>query len=94
MAGPGDNTRNRPKNGSDTDAFKRAVTVCMRAISGDNELEVGFAKDKPALAGNRARLPELPKKPSPDACGKAFCSSTFGAFPSKRYASKPRANCS
>ncbi|MEW9834211.1 cobaltochelatase subunit CobT [Mesorhizobium marinum] len=65
MAGPGDNTRNKPKNGSDTDAFKRAVTVCMRAISGDNELEVGFAKDKPALAGNRARLPELPKKPSP-----------------------------
>ena len=64
MAGPGDNTRNRPKNGSDTDAFKRAVTVCMRAISGDNELEVGFAKDKPALAGNRARLPELPKKPT------------------------------
>src|SRR5690606_280083 len=64
MAGPGDNTRNRPKSGSDTDAFKRAVTVCMRAISGDNELEVGFAKDKPALAGNRARLPELPKKPT------------------------------
>ncbi|HEY6632699.1 MAG TPA: cobaltochelatase subunit CobT [Rhizobiaceae bacterium] len=64
MAGPGDNTRNRPKNGSDADAFKRAVTVCMRAISGDNELEVAFAKDKPALAGNRARLPELPKKPS------------------------------
>ena len=31
MAGPGDNTRNKPKNGSDTDAFKRAVTVCMRA---------------------------------------------------------------
>jgi cobaltochelatase CobT len=64
MAGPGDNTRNRPRNGSDTDVFKRAVTVCMRAISADNELEVGFAKDKPALAGNRARLPELPKKPT------------------------------
>jgi len=62
MAGPGDNTRNKPKNGSDTDVFKRAVTVCMRAISGDHELEVGFAKDKPALAGNRARLPEMPKK--------------------------------
>ena len=27
MAGPGDNTRNRPKNGSDTDAFKRAVVA-------------------------------------------------------------------
>jgi cobaltochelatase CobT len=64
MAGPGDNTRNKPKNGSDTDVFKRAVTVCMRAISGDHELEVGFAKEKPALAGNRARLPEMPKKPT------------------------------
>ncbi len=66
MPGPGDNTRNKPKNGSETDAFKRAVTVCMRAISGDKELEVGFAKDRPALAGSRARLPELPKKPSPN----------------------------
>ncbi|PZN58805.1 MAG: cobaltochelatase subunit CobT [Proteobacteria bacterium] len=64
MAGPGDNTRNRPKSGSDTDAFKRSVVVCMRAISGDKELEVGFAKDRPALAGSRARLPEPPKKPS------------------------------
>lgn len=64
MAGPGDNTRNKPKNGSDTDAFKRAVTVCMRAISGDKEMEVGFAKERPALAGSRARLPELPKKAS------------------------------
>ena len=64
MAGPGDNTRNKPKGSSDGDVFKRAVTVCMRAISGDNELEVGFAKERPALAGNRARLPDLPKKPS------------------------------
>jgi cobaltochelatase CobT len=64
MAGPGDNTRNKPKTGSDTDTFKRAVTVCMRAIAGDKELEVAFAKDRPALAGNRARLPDLPKKPS------------------------------
>ncbi|MEP9387777.1 cobaltochelatase subunit CobT [Mesorhizobium sp. KR9-304] len=65
MAGPGDNTRSRSKTGSEADSFKRAVTVCMRAISGDHDLEVAFAKDKPALAGNRARLPELPKKPSP-----------------------------
>lgn len=64
MAGPGDNTRNKPKNGSEADSFKRAVTVCMRAVAGDKDLEVGFAKDRPALAGNRARLPELPKKPS------------------------------
>ena len=65
MAGPGDNTRAKTKTGSEADSFKRAVTVCMRAIAGDHDLEVGFAKDKPALAGNRARLPELPKKPTP-----------------------------
>ncbi|CDX23209.1 Aerobic cobaltochelatase subunit CobT [Mesorhizobium sp. ORS 3324] len=62
MAGPGDNTRNKPKNGSEADSFKRAVTVCMRAVAGDKDLEVSFAKDRPALAGSRARLPELPKK--------------------------------
>ncbi|RWL15859.1 MULTISPECIES: cobaltochelatase subunit CobT [Mesorhizobium] len=64
MAGPGDNTRNKSKTGSEADSFKRAVTVCMRAIAGDKDLEVGFAKDRPALAGSRARLPELPKKAS------------------------------
>ncbi|MEI9420197.1 cobaltochelatase subunit CobT [Mesorhizobium sp. Cs1299R1N1] len=64
MAGPGDNTRNKSKTGSEADSFKRAVTVCMRAIAGDKEMEVGFAKDRPALAGSRARLPELPKKAS------------------------------
>ncbi|CCV05064.1 Aerobic cobaltochelatase subunit cobT [Mesorhizobium metallidurans STM 2683] len=64
MAGPGDNTRNKSKTGAEADSFKRAVTVCMRAIAGDKELEVGFAKDRPALAGSRARLPELPKKAS------------------------------
>ncbi len=64
MAGPGDNTRSKSRGNGEADNFKRAVAVCMRAISGDHELEVAFAKDKPALAGNRARLPELPKKPS------------------------------
>jgi cobaltochelatase CobT len=65
MAGVGDNTRNKPKGGAESDVLKRSIGVCMRAIAGDKELEVAFAKDKPALAGSRARLPELPKKPSP-----------------------------
>jgi cobaltochelatase CobT len=65
MAGPGDNTRNKPARGADTDAFKRALSLCVRAISGDGEMEVTFAKEKPALTGNRARLPDLPRKPSP-----------------------------
>ncbi len=64
MAGPGDNTRNKPPAGIDTDVFKRAVTSCMRAISGDHDLEIAFSKDKPALTGHQARLPDLPKKPS------------------------------
>ena len=64
MAGPGDNSRSKSRGNGEADNFKRAVGVCMRAISGDHELEVAFAKDKPALAGNRARLPDLPKKPS------------------------------
>src|SRR5690606_23279180 len=64
MAGPGDNTRNKPLKGGDADAFKRAVSVCVRALAGDGELEVAFSKDKPSLAGGRARLPDLPKKPS------------------------------
>jgi len=62
MAGPGDNTRNRSAKGGDIDSFKRAMSVSMRAISGDNTLEVSFSKDKPVLAGNIARLPDLPKK--------------------------------
>jgi len=64
MAQPGDNTRGRPKGGGETDAFKRALTVCMRAIAADKALEVSFGKDKPALAAGRARLPEPSKKPS------------------------------
>ena len=64
MAGPGDNTRNKPKNGTETDAFKRAVSICVRALSGDREMEVSFSKEKPSLVGSRARLPEPPRKPT------------------------------
>ncbi len=34
----------------------------MRAISGEQELEVVFSTDKPAFAGNHARVPDLPKR--------------------------------
>ena len=69
MAGPGDNRRSKPKTGGELDALKRSISVCVRAIAGDNELEVSFAKDRPALAGNLARLPELPKKPTANDIG-------------------------
>ncbi|MGH6761379.1 MAG: cobaltochelatase subunit CobT [Phyllobacterium sp.] len=64
MAGPGDNSRERPKGPVDAEPFKRALSVCMRAVSGDGELEVAFSNDRPALSGNRARLPDLAKRPT------------------------------
>ena len=45
-----------------TEPFKRAVIGTMRAISGKTELDVSFANDRPALLGDRARLPEPPRK--------------------------------
>ena len=42
--------------------FKRAVTGAMRAIAGKAELDVSFASDRPGLLGDRARLPEPPRK--------------------------------
>ncbi|WP_062218155.1 MULTISPECIES: cobaltochelatase subunit CobT [unclassified Aureimonas] len=63
MARPGDNSAKgqRPKT-TDREPFRRAVAGCMRAISGDAQLEVTYGNDRPGLTGDRARLPELPKR--------------------------------
>ena len=53
--------RAKPTEGP-TEPFKRAVTACVRAVSGKPELEVTFAADRPQLAGLKARLPEPPRK--------------------------------
>ena len=37
--------------------FKQAVTSTMRAISGNEELNVSFGRGKPYMQGNRARIP-------------------------------------
>jgi cobaltochelatase CobT len=42
--------------------FKRAVAGCLRAVAGDPTLEVGYAADRPSLAGHKARLPEPPRR--------------------------------
>jgi cobaltochelatase CobT len=42
--------------------FKRAVAGCLRAIAGRSELDVAFAAEKPALAPDRVRLPEPPRR--------------------------------
>ncbi|WP_204351334.1 hypothetical protein, partial [Serratia marcescens] len=49
---------------SPTEPFKRSVASCMRAIARREDLEVTYASDKPGLAGDKARLPEPPRKMS------------------------------
>ena len=49
----------------DMEPFRRAVTGCVRAVSGDAEVEVTFANERPGMTGERIRLPELTKRPSP-----------------------------
>lgn len=51
------------------DPLKRALTVTVRAIAGNHEMEVTFSKDKPSLVGNWMRLPELTKKPTAETIG-------------------------
>jgi cobaltochelatase CobT len=58
-------TNNKPKTPpreSPTEPFKRAVSGCLRAIARKRELEVGFAAERPGLAGGKVRLPEPPRK--------------------------------
>src|ERR1700730_4781721 len=45
-----------------TEPFKRAVGVCLRAIAGKGDWEVGFAWEPPGLVGGKARLPEPPRR--------------------------------
>ena len=44
-----------------TELFKQAITSTMRAISGNEELEVSFGRGKPYMQGDRARIP-LPEE--------------------------------
>src|SRR5262245_58993473 len=51
-----------PSKESPTEPFKRSVASCLRAIARKPELEVGYAAERPGLAGGKARLPEPPRK--------------------------------
>ena len=64
MSRIGDNSNNTNKTVS-VEPLKHAVSGCVRAISQDAELEVVFSSDRPGLAGDRARLPDFPRNPSP-----------------------------
>lgn len=64
MPGRGDNSRAPSRPPVDSEPFKRALTGCVRSIANDHELEVVFANDRPGVAGERARIPDLPKRPT------------------------------
>jgi len=42
--------------------LKRSIAGCMRAVAQRPDLEVNFASDRPALMGDKARLPEPPRR--------------------------------
>lgn len=63
-ASVGDNSRERAPGPVDSEPFKQAVSVTMRALAASNALEITFGNDKAGLSGARARLPDLPKRPT------------------------------
>ena len=44
--------------------FKRALGLCVRAIAGDEEVQVGFGPGRPELEGKTVSLPEPSRVPS------------------------------
>ena len=49
-----------------TEPFKRSLAGAMRALARKPELEISYASDRPSLVGERARLPEPPRKMTAD----------------------------
>ena len=64
MAGRGDNTKAKAGGPVDTEPLRRAITGCVRSIAGSGEVEVSFANERPGMAGERIRLPEISKRPT------------------------------
>ncbi len=48
-----------------TEPFKRALSVAVRAIAGDEEVQVGFGPGRAELEGKSIQLPEPSRAPSP-----------------------------
>ncbi|MFD1703739.1 cobaltochelatase subunit CobT [Methylopila henanensis] len=61
----GSNRKPGEKVAPPAEPFKRAVAGCLRAISGEPEIEVVYASERPSLTPDRARLPEPPRRLTP-----------------------------
>ncbi|MDQ4136708.1 MAG: cobaltochelatase subunit CobT [Pseudomonadota bacterium] len=53
------------KKEAPAEPLKRSVAGCMRAVARKSDLEVAYASDRPALMGDKARLPEPPRRLTP-----------------------------
>jgi cobaltochelatase CobT len=56
------NRRPGEKKEAPAEPLKRSIAGCMRAVAQRQDLEVTYASDRPALMGDKARLPEPPRK--------------------------------
>ena len=41
------------------EVFKRSTAACVRAMSGEREVEVSYGAETPSVAGERVRLPSV-----------------------------------
>jgi len=64
MSGRGDNSKPKAGGPVDTEPLRRAITGCVRSVAGNGEVEVTFANERPGMAGERIRLPEISKRPT------------------------------
>jgi len=62
MASSGDNSKRSNGKSAAQEPIKQALANCVRSIAENNELEVIFSGDKPGMAGNQVRLPDISKK--------------------------------
>jgi len=60
----GDNSKAMSNKVVDGEPFRRALTITMRAIAADKNLNVQFGSERAALRGDVAHLPELSKRPT------------------------------
>ncbi|MEM1286119.1 MAG: cobaltochelatase subunit CobT [Pseudomonadota bacterium] len=59
---PGSNQRGGSRSAAHNEPLKKAVSGCLKAIAGREDVEITFAADRPVLAGTSARLPEPPRR--------------------------------
>jgi cobaltochelatase CobT len=60
------NRKPSEKKEAPAEPLKRSIAGCMRAVAQRQDLEVSFASDRPALMGDKARLPEPPRRLTPN----------------------------